>query len=989
MGTTMRRPLPTKFREKSTWLALLLGGVFAAISAQSCSVDSKSNYTFVDEFPDGSVDNNGGSVEPTGGSANGGNAHGGGSGGLGNAGDSTMMTGGTGGTDGDTCVVGEFNCTTDGHLQTCRAGDPPAFDVGKACGDGKCSVSQGLCMKCVPGEFQCASNLLQQCNILGSAFEDTAACDSKAACVANAQKGYCVRCKAGTTSCEPTYVQELGAPNLDDKSSSYSNIRMLTCNLEGSGTDTATTCLAENPICDVASKSCMYCQPNTLFCDGAQLNLCSANGNNWTTKSNCNQGQVCDATAGKCVPSTGCTLGTYQCSGSTLQACNAKGTFEDLDYCASSAQCDANNGRCQKCQSNGSTCVGDTVQSCDYNSGGVTPDTSQSCAPGTCTTSGTYASCGTCRANSISCYDGNVGYSTCDVTNTWSPSSCPKDISGNQLVCSSALGKCVNCVPGHASCDQSGVLQVCKPDGSGYTTQSCSDTNQQCDASRARCIDAQPGRFYCTSTGDLMKVGYDLVKRDHSLVPIKVDSCGSQNQCDQYQGTCRTKRCVPGQLTCNGPDVYSCDTGERRQNTGIRCGSQTRCQDGFGCVKVLALAAGDAHTCAVVANSDAVEGAPGYVMCWGANESGQLGDGSPLLSDSKEPRQVLIGPPGSPGMNNGPPRLVNYFSGLCAGKNFTCAELSVPDAGNAGFVACWGSNEKGQLGVSLSDAGPFNGPFAGVTNVTGSDKGLDLHGVTCGAEFACALGADGAAWCWGANESGQLGIGSAGDPVTTPAAIEGSAFTQISAGAHHACGVKADNSVWCWGANDSGQLGTGTQRGVAVPTLVGKVAAAADRPLALGNDFTLALSTKAAQNPFAWGSNTFGQLANASTDAGLTPGPLSGLLNADIVLAGTLYSGATAEHACARLGDRLFCWGANVFGEVGDGSTVDRSSPVPILDGKTDATRLAPGAHSVAVGGRHTCALTARGDVLCWGANHRYQLGNTAITPQRVPLKSY
>jgi len=167
------------------------------------------------------------------------------------------------------------------------------------------------------------------------------------------------------------------------------------------------------------------------------------------------------------------------------------------------------------------------------------------------------------------------------------------------------------------------------------------------------------------------------------------------------------------------------------------------------------------------------------------------------------------------------------------------------------------------------------------------------------------------------------------------------------------------------------------------------VAAVADRPLALGNDFSLALGAKGSKNPFAWGSNAFGQLANETYDDAPAAVPVTGLLTLDFLNAGTVYAGATAEHACARLGDRMFCWGANVFGEVGDGTTEDRPSPVSIFDGKTDATKLAPGNHSIAVGGRHTCAITAKGDVLCWGANHRYQLGTAAISPQRSPAKAY
>jgi alpha-tubulin suppressor-like RCC1 family protein len=158
--------------------------------------------------------------------------------------------------------------------------------------------------------------------------------------------------------------------------------------------------------------------------------------------------------------------------------------------------------------------------------------------------------------------------------------------------------------------------------------------------------------------------------------------------------------------------------------------------------------------------------------------------------------------------------------------------------------------------------------------------------------------------------------------------------------------------------------------------------------MALGNDFSLVLGAKGSRNPSAWGANTFGQLGNASTTNSGAPSDLLGLLSADL-LGGALFSGSSAEHARARLGDRLFCWGANVFGEVGDGTTIDRASPVQIFDAKTELSKLGPSTHAVAVGGRHTCAITARGDVLCWGANHRQQLGNSAVTPQRVPLRSF
>ena len=986
----MRNTVAGKSSVKSNWLALLLGVAFAAVTVQSCSIDT-SKYTFIpdDEFADASTK----SGAANGGGENGGGPHAGANNGGGtNAGDAGMsggdgMSGGESGAGSGECTPGERACSPDGHLQTCKAGAVPTFDTGVACGEGKCRASVSTCLKCVPGDFQCSNNVLQQCNIFGSAYEDAAICDSKASCSASGQKGFCVHCKPGVSSCEPSLVHVL---NSSEEKAQYPSTDLVTCNLDGSGTDTTQICVAESPLCAPVAKKCSSCSPGTFSCDGNGLNECNADGSGYTFKQSCQMPNgACNAATGKCEPPA-CNNGSYLCQGNVLQVCN-NGKYDQLDVCESRDSCDANSGRCQKCVPNTNRCQNDTVQGCDYNFGEAVPYTATTCLAATCVSSGSSASC-ECRPGTSMCYDGSTGYSTCVGNGAITLVQCPKDPNtGLQQVCNSKYGKCGPCIPGRFQCDQAGVLKQCPEDGSDFKVVSdCRAAGKQCDAGRGVCASAAPGRFYCDDKGDLYSVGYDD-QGTHKIVSRLVDHCGSPNQCSQYDGVCRTKRCVIGQTTCVGADVYSCDTGERRIRTATRCSSATRCQDGFGCVKALSIAAGDAHSCVVVAGADAIEGDPGYVMCWGANESGQLGDGSPLFADSKEARPVLIGPGPGDGSGSSVPRLANYFSRVSAGKNFTCADLLVPsEMGGTGrtVVACWGSNEKGQLGAAYADPSAHNGPFTLVTNQPGTDSGLDLHGVTCGSEFACALDSTGMSWCWGANESGQLGNGST-EAANAATPMRGSTFAQLSAGARHVCGIKFDGTVWCWGDGSQGQLGNATQKGSSSPILVGKVAATADRPMALGNDFSLVLGAKGSKNPSAWGANTFGQLGNGGTDDAAAPSALLGLLSADFLSGDTLFSGSSAEHACARLGDRLFCWGANVFGEVGDGSTVDRWSPVQIFDARTDLTKLAASSHAVAVGGRHTCAITAKGDVLCWGANHRQQLGNGAVTPQRVPLRSF
>ncbi len=976
--------LASKSGSRFSWLALLCGAGLA-LASQACSVD-KGKYSFNDDEYNnasngGGANPNGGGANPNGGGANpnGGDANGGDAGSNSDAG-----AGGDMGIPPTECTVGEHFCTLDGHLLTCNAGTPPAFDKGIACGDQSlCSETQGTCLKCAPGSFQCANATLQQCNIFGSAFEDSQICDSKAACIANDQKGFCVRCKPAAGSCENALI----APSTADDGPVINANRLLLCNVDGSGVDTTQVCEADQEVCNATAKTCTRCTPGAYVCDGNQLSVCDPDGSNYTFKTQCASGALCDAVNGKCVDGPDkCNVGDFKCAGDDLQACNDTGTFVRIDSCGAGL-CDPYQGHCRQCASGTSICYAGNVQACG-NSGTLV--TTNSCASGICSTQNNNAFCNACKPGTIQCYEGAPSYYTCGQGGVQTYGQCAQGQVCNPLaVTNSQAAPCVACVPGQFNCDQNGVLSKCAADGSAYVTvENCRTTNKTCSTTLGACLAADPGKYACSATGDLQQQIYDS---NHMLTSAPVeqnDSCGSATLCQSYSASCRKPNCTVGTTTCQNGDVYTCDAGDQRKRTGTHCATTTRCQDGFGCVKTLAIAAGDAHTCAIVAGPDAVDGDSGMVLCWGANESGQLGDASALLTDSKEARQVLVTQTDKNiDPSQAPHVLRPFFSGICAGKNFTCADISLNNPG----VACWGSNANGQLGLDTADPGPYNSPFDGVHDASGAQTdGANLRNVTCGSEFACALGPDGAAWCWGANDAGQLGTGSVGTPGLAAAPVDGHIFTSLTAGARHVCGVQADNSVWCWGAGAQGQLGTGNTKDSATPVMVGMVSAASDRALALGNDFTLALSTaKGSLSPYSWGANLFGQLGNGTNGDASSAGPLSGLTTATLGDAGLLYSGATAQHACARIGDSLQCWGANVFGELGNNSTTDSSNPIQILDGKTDATKVAPGTHSVAIGGRHSCAITVKGDVLCWGANHRYQLGSSVVTPQRIPARAY
>lgn len=241
--------------------------------------------------------------------------------------------------------------------------------------------------------------------------------------------------------------------------------------------------------------------------------------------------------------------------------------------------------------------------------------------------------------------------------------------------------------------------------------------------------------------------------------------------------------------------------------------------------------------------------------------------------------------------------------------------------------------------------------------------------VAAGGRHSCVLDTSGAAWCWGANDQGQLGDGSL-DDHTSPAAVAGDlGFSQLSAGSSHTCGVTRDGDAYCWGNNERGQLGDATTLQRNTPVRVG--ASGPFKTVRTGFAHSCALSR--AGEISCWGSNAYGQLG---TGVGLTssrPGEVTGGFRFGAMAVGW-------NHTCAITteGD-VYCWGSNNGGQIGDGTRDDRRVP----------TRVAASGHFVAIaaGNQHTCAVTTTGDVYCWGRNNYGQLATGAgdrAQPTRV-----
>lgn len=230
--------------------------------------------------------------------------------------------------------------------------------------------------------------------------------------------------------------------------------------------------------------------------------------------------------------------------------------------------------------------------------------------------------------------------------------------------------------------------------------------------------------------------------------------------------------------------------------------------------------------------------------------------------------------------------------------------------------------------------------------------------LSAGADHTCAVTNTGGLMCWGDNADGQLGDGSLVSR-TRPTDVQGlsSGVMAVASGAFHTCALLTTGGVKCWGYNGYGALGDGTTTSRMAPVdVVGLPTGVAQ--ISAGLFHTCALTVGG--EVMCWGNNLNGQLGDGTTTMRATPVLMSGAgLRATGVAAG-------GYHSCATFGDVTRCWGANGHGQVGDHTTTERHQPAAV--DVWPVRRLSAGLY-------HTCAATYAGDAKCWGEGGNGQLG--------------
>lgn len=346
----------------------------------------------------------------------------------------------------------------------------------------------------------------------------------------------------------------------------------------------------------------------------------------------------------------------------------------------------------------------------------------------------------------------------------------------------------------------------------------------------------------------------------------------------------------------------------------------------------------------------------GRAHCWGGNYWGQLGQGS------RRRVTLTLAPV--------PVRTTRRFERVAAGGSHTCART--PEH----RIFCWGANAVGYVGN-----GTQSPP---VVLPAGVESSAEFTGVWTGAAHSCALDVNGTRYCWGSNIAGQLGIGVVGveEYRTVPTTgADSIIFAQLALGQYHSCGLAREGSAYCWGTNESAEIGAGPGGPKFVPVPVPVAGGHRYHAISAGGH-TCAIALEGAT--YCWGINHAGQLGVEGIPGSFVPVRVEhdpGFVQISVGMATSC--GLTAA-------GKAYCWGSNRHGKLGTEVAMDQcggevsypcsSRPLPVSGGLTFS--------QISVGGHVVCGITTDRALYCWGSNKFGQLGTGSLVENSpVPVR--
>ncbi len=362
------------------------------------------------------------------------------------------------------------------------------------------------------------------------------------------------------------------------------------------------------------------------------------------------------------------------------------------------------------------------------------------------------------------------------------------------------------------------------------------------------------------------------------------------------------------------------------------------------------LSAGQFHSCAI--KNDALS-------CWGRNTEGQLGQGN-------NTNRTFPGTVAS--METG-------VSAVSAGRLHTCAIKS-------GALYCWGFNS----GYQLGDGTATNSTFARAV----FDMGSGVQAVSAGYDHTCAI-KNGALYCWGTNNMAQVGHNNGANqqvPLLVPNFTTG--VTAVAAGYQHTCAIK-NGGLYCWGLNSQGQLALGNttndpNRNPANPAVtIAPITGFETGVLAVSATSHTTCASKGAGALYCWGYNASGQLGLGNATNTSAPNLINGF---DL---GVSHFSSAVSHTCAIKTTGLHCWGYNGNGQLGNNTAVSSTAPAatPVsvtLNAGESFVHVVSGGHGDTVNRQsHTCGRTNQNRVFCWGYNGFGEVGDNTVVQKLVP----
>ncbi len=473
---------------------------------------------------------------------------------------------------------------------------------------------------------------------------------------------------------------------------------------------------------------------------------------------------------------------------------------------------------------------------------------------------------------------------------------------------------------------------------------------------RTRCVVASDSQAYCWGYNNLGQTGGTA--GSNSLSPVAVNTVG-----------------VPGGKVNEITSIGTTNLlRESNGETWRKFTRKSRLSRSEYIWKQVASGSGY-HTCAIASDSKA--------YCWGNNDDGQLGD-----NDATYVNKLTPVPVDTSGVLRG-----KAIKSITTGYDHTCVIASDSKA------YCWGGNSNGALGNnSTAESRVPVAVYTGTAGSPGALYGKTLVSIAAFIETTCAIASDSKAYCWGYDSSGQLGNSAPNDgsyssvpvAVDTSVALSGKGVVAISEGSEWTLAIATDGNAYSWGNNGSGELGNSlgpTDSNVPVQvTNTGALSGKSVLSIDAGGHFGCAIASDS--NAYCWGINAEGHLGdnNSPTQrsfpvAVYTSGALSGK---KILSISSAYN-----HSCVIASDsKIYCWGSNDSGQLGDSTTTDNDEAVAVV---TTGVLSGLNINSVIAGNYFNYVIGSNGKAYSWGQNSYGQLGNDAIpaSGSSVPVDTF